>query len=110
MSNLLYFMREKSELPEKFKEVPAYVAKGNIKSLRSDNRTEYTSQAFREICIIEGIRQEFSSPYSPSQNGVAERYWRTICYMTRCFVSESNLNETFGFELLTQLAIIEIVV
>ena len=75
----LYFMREKSELPEKFKEYLANVGKGNVKSLRSDNGTEYTSRAFRESCIDEGIRQEFTSPYSPFQNGVAERYWRAFC-------------------------------
>ena len=62
-----FFMREKSELPEKFKECLAYNGKGNVKSLRSDNGTEYTSKAFREICINEGIRQEFTSPYSPFQ-------------------------------------------
>ena len=60
-----YFMREKSELPEKFKEYLAYVGKGNVKSLRFVNRTEYTSKEFRAICINEGIRQEFTSPYSP---------------------------------------------
>ena len=58
----LYIMREKSELPEKFKEYVAYVGKRNVKSLRSDNGTEYISKAFREICINEGVRQEFTSP------------------------------------------------
>ena len=91
----LYFMREKSEHPEKFKEYLAHVGKGNVQSLRSDNGTEYTSKAFREICINEGIRQEFTSPYSPFQNGVAERYWRTTCDMTRCFLSESNMKDNF---------------
>ena len=88
-------MREKSELPEKFKENLAYVGKGDVKALRSDNRTEYTSKPFRENCINEAIRQEFTSPDSPFQIGVAERYWRTICDMTSCFLSESNLKDNF---------------
>ena len=88
-------MREKSELPEKFKENLPYVGKGNVKSLRSDNGTEYTSEAFREVCINEAIRQEFTSPYSPFQNAEAERHWRTLCDKTRCFLSESNLKDNF---------------
>ena len=91
----LYFMGEKTELPEKFKEVLAYVDKGNVKALRSDNGTEYTSKTFRENCKTEGIRQEFTSPDSPFQNGAAERYWRTICDMTSYFLSESNLKDNF---------------
>ena len=64
-------MREKSELPEKFQEYLAYGGKRHVKSLRFDTGTEYISEAFREICINEGIRQEFTSLYSPFQNGVA---------------------------------------
>ena len=90
----LYYMREKSELPEKFKEYLAYISKENVKS-RSDNGTEYTSTTFREICINGGIRREFTPPYSPFQNGVAERYWRTFCDMTRCFLSEISFKDTF---------------
>ena len=71
----------------------AYIGKGNVKSLRSDNGTEYTSKAFRETCINESIRQKFTSPYLPFQNGVAERYWRSICDMTRRFLSELNLKD-----------------
>ena len=106
----LYFMRENSELPEKFKEYLAYVGKGNVKSLHFDNGTEHTSKAFREICINEGIRHKFTSLYSPIQNGVAERFWRTICDVTRCFSQNQISKTTFVFELLTQLAIFEIVV
>lgn len=38
-----------------------------------------------------GIRHETSAPYSPHQNGTAERDWRTLFEMSRCMLLESNL-------------------
>jgi transposase InsO family protein len=49
-----------------------------LKSLRSDNGGEYKSDAFVQFCRERGIRREFTAPYSPEQNGVAEWMNRTI--------------------------------
>lgn len=37
------------------------------------------------------IKHETSAPYSPHQNGTAERNWRTFFDMARCLLIESNL-------------------
>ena len=38
-----------------------------------------------------GIKQEFSCPYSPMQNGTSERSWRTLFNMARCLLFEKKL-------------------
>ena len=49
------------------------------------------------ICQIEvtnntdKIRHESSAPYSPHQNGTAERSWRTMFNLSRAMLLESDL-------------------
>jgi IS30 family transposase len=44
-----------------------------VKVLRSDNGTEYTNRIFREYLSAQGIHHQTTCPYTPVQNGVAER-------------------------------------
>ncbi|GJY18393.1 retrovirus-related pol polyprotein from transposon TNT 1-94 [Tanacetum coccineum] len=44
-----------------------------VKELRSDNGTEFKNYKLEEFCDEKGISQNFSSPCTPEQNGVAER-------------------------------------
>ncbi|XP_039155561.1 uncharacterized protein LOC120286999 [Eucalyptus grandis] len=72
----VYFMRHKSEVFEKFKELKAQVetsTEKKIKCLRSDNGGEYKSTPFMKLCKNEGIKRHFTIPDMPQQNGVAER-------------------------------------
>jgi transposase InsO family protein len=41
--------------------------------IRSDNGSEFHNTKVEEYCDGEGIRHEFSSTYTPQQNGVVER-------------------------------------
>jgi hypothetical protein len=68
--------------------------KRSIKTLRSDNGTEYTSKHFKAFCLKNGIRQQFTAPYSSFQNGVAERKNRTIIEGTRALLYESDLDQS----------------
>ncbi|GJQ96280.1 retrotransposon protein, putative, ty1-copia subclass [Tanacetum coccineum] len=45
--------------------------------VRSDRGGEYVAP-FAELCAKHGIRHEFTAPYSPQQNGIAERKNRTL--------------------------------
>jgi transposase InsO family protein len=49
-----------------------------LKCLRSDNGGDYKFDEFAQLYGERGIRREFMAPYSPEQNGVAERMNRTI--------------------------------
>jgi transposase InsO family protein len=49
-----------------------------IKEIRSDNGTEFKNSQIEGFLEEEGIKHEFSSPYTPQQNGVVERKNRTM--------------------------------
>jgi transposase InsO family protein len=44
-----------------------------IKKIRSDNGMEFKNSQIEGFLEDEGIKHEFSSPYTPQQNGVVER-------------------------------------
>ena len=46
---------------------------GCPKDSRSDNGTELTNKNFENFCMESQIRQEFTVPETPEQNGMAER-------------------------------------
>ena len=64
---------------------------GLLKCVRSDSGGEFCSKEFAKLLIDNKIRHETSCPYSPHQNGKAERAWRTIFEMARCLLLESGL-------------------
>jgi len=46
--------------------------------LRSDNGLIFLAKSYRRTVKDYGIGQEFIAPYTPEQNGVAERVFRTL--------------------------------
>ncbi|GJR00650.1 retrovirus-related pol polyprotein from transposon TNT 1-94 [Tanacetum coccineum] len=44
-----------------------------IKQIRTDNGAEFRNHELESFCDEKGISQNFSSPYTPEQNGVANR-------------------------------------
>ena len=61
-----------------------------LKVLRTDNGGEYTSTEFNEYLKREGIKHELSVPKNPEQNGVAERFNRTLIEAVRAMLSSSS--------------------
>jgi transposase InsO family protein len=45
----------------------------DILMIRSDNGTEFKNYTLNDFLSDEGIRHQYSSPYTPQKNGVAER-------------------------------------
>lgn len=64
---------------------------GEIKILRSDNGGEFLSNSFQAWLAKCGIRHETSAPYTPQQNGVAERSIRTIMEAARSMLYAKNI-------------------
>lgn len=88
----VYFLKNKSDAVEATAKFIADVTKfGSIKRLRSDNGSEYTSKQFVNLMVENKIAHEFSAPYSPHQNGTAERTWRTLFDMARCLLLQAKL-------------------
>jgi hypothetical protein len=94
--NWIYFLKTKSEVFNKFKEFKALVeniSEKKRKTLRSDNGGEFTSDDFKAFCGEVGIKRELTTPYSPQQNGVAERKNRTITVAGNGIVPEEHVPE-----------------
>ncbi|TPX43993.1 hypothetical protein SeLEV6574_g04777 [Synchytrium endobioticum] len=62
-----------------------------IKIIRTDNGGEYINSKFKEYTDNEGIVHQKTTPYTPSQNGIAERLNRTIIQIARALKTESGL-------------------
>eukprot|EP00253_Pinus_taeda_P023865 PITA_23865 len=62
-----------------------------IKTLRTDNGTEYESKEFNDFCREAGIKRETTVPYTPEQNGVAKRKNRTIMEATCAIIYDQGL-------------------
>ena len=67
-----------------------------IRRLRSDGAFETT--AWKDYCQPLGITQEFSAPYSSSQNGLAERAIRTTIDDVRTLLRDSGLGHSYWAE------------
>lgn len=61
-----------------------------IKILRSDRGGEYESKDFAEFCSLNGIIHQTTAPYTPQQNGVAERKNRTLKNMINSMLITSG--------------------
>lgn len=103
----VYFLKVKSDTVKATEKFIADVAPhGKIRCVRSDNGTEFTSKEFQSLLSKNAIRHETSAPYSPHQNGTAERNWRTLFEMARCMLIESNLpKELWTYAVQTAAAI-----
>jgi putative transposase len=52
--------------------------KEQIPIIRSDNGLIFQSRRFRAALKDYGITQEFITPYTPEQNGIIERFFRSL--------------------------------
>jgi hypothetical protein len=66
-----------------------------VKKIRSDNGSEFKNLQVEEFLEEEGIKHEFSAPYTPQQNGVVERKNRTLIDMVRTMLGEFKTPEHF---------------
>lgn len=97
----LYTMKLKSEVFDKlmeFKTLAENQTGKKIKRIRSDNGGEYENKRFEQFSKENGIVLERTIPYTPQQNGVSERYNRTIMERVRALLLESNLGDEFWGE------------
>ena len=100
----VYFMKNKSEVLSKFKEFMNVTENKTghriqrVNTIRSDNGGEYTSDEFNRFCMEIGIDHQYTNPYTPEQNGVSERYNRTVMEAARSMLIHSSLPLQFWAE------------
>jgi transposase InsO family protein len=66
-----------------------------VKKIRSDNDTELKNTQLEDFLDEEDIKHEFSSPYTPQQNGVAEKKNCTLIKMARTMLDEYKTSDWF---------------
>jgi transposase InsO family protein len=69
-----------------------------VKKIRSDNGSEFKNLQVEEYLEEEGIKHEFSAPYTPQQNNVVERKNMTFMDMERTMFGEYKTRERFWSE------------
>jgi transposase InsO family protein len=95
----VFFVHDKSELQGKIK---TFVTRAQnefdlpVKRIRSDNGSEFNNIQIEEYS--DGTKHEFSSTYTPQQNGVVERKNRTLIDMARTMISEYDTLDIFWEE------------
>ena len=66
--------------------------------LRTDKCGEFCSKEFEEFCKKCGISWQNTTPYTPQQNGVAERMNKTLMERARSMLSGAGLGQEFWVE------------
>jgi transposase InsO family protein len=97
----VYFLQDETNVFETFK--PFTILAQNqfefdIKKVRSDNGPEFKNATIDEYCDDKGIKHEFSSKYTPEQNGIVERKNRTPIDMARSMLAEYNVSDSYWAE------------
>lgn len=97
----VYFLKNKSEVFEKFRNFKALVeiqSGLHIKVLRTDRGGEYISKEFLCFCRENGIHKQSTTRYTPQQNGVAKRKNKTIMDMARSMLKAKRLQNDYCVE------------
>ena len=97
----VYFLKYKSDVFDSFRVFKTFVEKQSGLSIRricTDNGGEYVNQAFQNFCSEHGLQHQFSVPYTPQKNGVAERKNRTLREMANCMIQSRSMDSSFWAE------------
>ncbi|CAI5726240.1 unnamed protein product [Peronospora farinosa] len=100
------FLKKKSEVPRRFESFKTMYENQwgeRIKCLRSDNGTEFVNKAMDTFCQRNGIVHQKTVPYSPQQNGVAERMNRTIMEKARSMMHYKGVSTSWWAEAVSTL-------
>ena len=94
-------LKAKSETFSAFKQFKAFAENQTgekIGALRDDKGGEYMSNEMEAFCIEQGIERQHTVRNRPQQNGVAERFNRTLAEGLTAMLAESGLPSSFWGE------------
>lgn len=97
----VYLLKKKSEASSKIQQFVRSVQNSFGRKplvIRSDGGGEYVSRELREFYEAEGIKAQYTTPYSPQQNGVAERRNRYLQEMAICMLTDAGLEKLYWGE------------
>ncbi|CAI7873006.1 unnamed protein product [Closterium sp. NIES-53] len=78
-----------------------------VKVIRTDNGGEFIRNAFEAVLKKKGIQHQLTVPYNPQQNGMAERFNRTLQEGARTLLGRAGLPDPFWVTALRQVALVK---
>ncbi|CAH9141104.1 unnamed protein product [Cuscuta epithymum] len=94
-------LEHKSDVFVKFREWKNLVENQTgkkVKTIRTDNGLEFCNKDMDQLCVDCGIRRHKTVPYTPQQNGIAERMNRTVLDKVRSMLATAGLSKKFWGE------------
>jgi hypothetical protein len=91
----VFLLKSKDELFKVFTRLRTHLelfTDHRIKTLRTDGGGEYTSRLMADYLADAGILHQTTCPNSSQQNGVAERFQRTLFDRVRCMLTEADMS------------------
>ncbi|CAI5460634.1 unnamed protein product [Closterium sp. Yama58-4] len=78
-----------------------------MKVILTDNGGEFIGNEFEAVLKKKGIQHQLTVPYNPQQNGVAERFNRTLQEGARTLLGRAGLPDPFWVTALRQVALVK---
>lgn len=97
----VYFLKTKDEAFSKFKDFKSLCENQQnvkIKVLRTDNGGEFCNRDFDRYLKNAGIIHQTSNSHTPQQNGMAERFNRTLVEKAKCLLFDEGLSKSLWAE------------
>nr|GEY30900.1 hypothetical protein [Tanacetum cinerariifolium] len=97
----VYFLKSKDETTPILKDFIRQAENQfnhKVKTIRSDNETEFKNNELIKLCGLKGIKREYSNARTLQQNGVVKRKNRTLIEAVRTMLADSFLPTTFWAE------------
>ena len=97
----VHFLKHKNEAFKVFEEWKVLVETQTgrkLRKLRTDNGLEFCDDKFKTLCKENGIARHLTVRGTPQQNGLVERFNRTILERVRCMLNHSGLPKSFWAE------------
>ena len=96
--SVVRLLKQKSDLPGALKAAVAFFetqTSAKLQRMRSDGGGEYVNGTTELFCAEKGVVHEKSAPYTPEQNGKAERLNRTLKDRIRAMLADANLPDSY---------------
>lgn len=97
----VYFLKSKDETFSYFKQFKNLVenqTSTKIKILRTDNGGEFCSAQMENYLKQTGIIHQKTNPYTPQQNGLCERYNRSVVEKAKCLLFDAKFDKALWAE------------
>lgn len=96
----VYFLKEKSDVKEVTKKYlqEAKTTGHTIKQLMTDGGTEFVNNEMKAVLSTHGVQHRVTMPYSPQQNGAAERENRILIEAARSMLHAKNIDKRLWAE------------